>query len=372
MLCSAKLCIVTLAIAGLSSLAMGAGPRGAREVLIYYANETAAEGDELNNYQTVLQWLRSCDDARCVHIVQQLERDLRSFTVAVDAEERALCGLARDEQTGTDVVVFTNRLTRMGKCRIWNRGSSAPEDVSFAIARCGNFVLDSNPLAVPDTLRSALALVAQRFAPAQHRFVLITKSHGTRVYAFVPRLSIRAAETDRESLLNLATHQAVQNPTPVWAAQVGTTKANYLAILEQAGRQHGMRFSLVYLEACKAFTDEMNRLPSNVAGLLLVRDKPDYTNLDYREVLKKTATGQRCSDAMLTGLSDSFVVIQTHEALAESPHGDSWDLRRSVYVMPLGGWLVYLLWNSGRSRQGCERSLPSKTFDREPVSFAAL
>jgi len=60
------------------------------EVLIYYVNETAAEGREAENYDTIIAWLRSGDQAIHRHVAASLLRDRHIFMASVDTEVDAL------------------------------------------------------------------------------------------------------------------------------------------------------------------------------------------------------------------------------------------------------------------------------------------
>ena len=109
--------------------------------------------------------------------------------------------------------------------------------------------------------------MANQFAPAKHEFVLITQSHGSGKKAITPRLIVRAEETNREELLKIAAEQVESDQLPNWAGKLGISKSDYFSILEDAGARLKMRFSLVYLEACNAYTKEI--LPIGCPGMLI-------------------------------------------------------------------------------------------------------
>ena len=103
---SVGLFLVLLSLASTTSLAKDQPS----EVFIYYANETAPEGQEAANYDTIIGWLRSTDNEKHAEIADQLEQDRRIFVAAVDVELNTLLRRLPDIENGPQAVIFTNRL----------------------------------------------------------------------------------------------------------------------------------------------------------------------------------------------------------------------------------------------------------------------
>lgn len=308
------------------------------EVLIYYANETAPDVSEAENYATIMGWLRSSGDAGHRRVAEQLERDVGIFAKAVDVESAEIMLETLSLKSGPEVVIFTNRLVRDGTCLIWKRGAERFETIAFVPPDTDHLVLKSNPLSDRDVFTRALALVAEQFPPPLHRFVLITKSHGSREKALTPRLAVRAEETNREELLKVASPDTPDDELPSWVGRLGVSKADYLTTLAEAGQQRDMRFSLVFLEACEAATEEVgpDRLPPNVDRLLLMRQNSNYINILWADVLRDLQPGERLADAAIEHLPAKFLV-QTHDSPPiNSAPATSWPLW--VYFAPLLAW----------------------------------
>jgi hypothetical protein len=139
------------------------------------------------------------------------------------------------------VVVFTNRLVREHKYLIL-RPSQPPEEFPIEPLPSDNLVLASNPLARADMFARCLQEAADRFDPARHRFILVTKSHGNAKMSMTPRLVVRAEETNREELLAVAANEIPDQDLPAWAERrIGVTKDEYFTTLRDSGRRQGLR-----------------------------------------------------------------------------------------------------------------------------------
>ena len=153
-------------------------------------------------------------------------------------------------------------------------------------------MLNSLPLSNPEVFAAALEQVAQIFPPASYNFVLITKSHGNRTFAIVPRIVVRHEYSSRDEVLAVASasdNEELHN-LPSWVNSIGIRKSEYFSIIERAGVNLGMRFSLVYLEACKSRESLHGdiHLPDNVTRLIAPSGKLEFQNVDFRWVLSGT------------------------------------------------------------------------------------
>jgi hypothetical protein len=243
------------------------------------------------------------------------------------------------------VAIFTNRLVRQGKCLLWKHGWEDVLEIAYPAPTDPNHILTSNPLSRPDSLREVLAFVAGQFDPQKYDFVLITKSHGSTTKAITPRLTVRAEETSRAELLRVASEQIADDELPEWAGRLGISKAEYFAILNEARQRHGMHFSLVYMEACNANTEEVRQqqLPANVDRLMYLRDDANYINLLYADILQGMARGDRLSDAVTRNLPSKFLVLSNGvDGASDSSNGLSMPLW--AYFIPLIVWMAWVLW----------------------------
>jgi len=328
------------------------------EVLIYFANETAPEGDEARNYDVILGWLRSGEHPIHARTVASLERDRRIFPAAVDIEVSDLMDKIPESKRGPEAVIFTNRLVRQGKCLLWKHGSTSFNEVSFAISPNSNYILASNPLSRTDALPAVLAFVAKEFDPHQHNFILVTKSHGSNKKAIIPRLAVRAEETNQEELLKVAKGQMTEGELPEWAGKLGVSKMEYFTILAEAYQRHGMHFSLVYMEACNAYTDDirLGQLPENVDRLLLLGKDAHYINILYGDIIKSIGNDIALADAMTRNLPAKFITIQH---VNTPPLGKKvFTIPLWVYCAPAAVWVAWACWrwrpwrSTGRNGNG--------------------
>jgi len=175
-----------------------------------------------------------------------------------------------------------------------------------------NYILAANPLSKPETLYAALAFAAKEFPPVGHRFILMTGSHGNASKALTPRLAIRAEKTNREEVLRMTAGQPVGETLPEWSGSLGITKTEYVRALADAGRDHGMHFSLVFMEACSAYTNELRpeNLPENVERLMVIRKPCHYINLLLGDILYDMKPSDRLADAMTRGLPPKFLILR--------------------------------------------------------------
>ena len=312
------------------------------EVLVYYANETAPEAREAANYDTVIGWLRTGDHAKHASIANSLMRDRGVFAAAVDVETDVLRNEIPRLQNGPQTIIFTNRLVRQGKCFEWRHGWASFRELGFPVPQDDNYILAANPLSRSDTLRDVLTFVAKEFPPLRHEFLFITKSHGSSRKAVTPRLAVRAEETNREELLRVAADQVGEEQLPDWAGRLGISKDDYFSIFADAGRRLQMNFSLIYSEACNAYTEDVrpDRLPDNVGGLLLIQRDSKYINLLYGDILKRMQPSDRLADVLPRNLPSKFIMISRNLASPLSP--TTWSVPLWVYFTPLALWIVWI------------------------------
>ncbi len=209
-----------------------------------------------------------------------------------------------------------------------------------------NYILAANPLSKPETLYAALAFAAKEFPPVGHRFILMTGSHGNASKALTPRLAIRAEKTNREEVLRMTAGQPVGETLPEWSGSLGITKTEYVRALADAGRDHGMHFSLVFMEACSAYTNELRpeNLPENVERLMVIRKPCHYINLLLGDILYDMKPSDRLADAMTRGLPPKFLILRHGDEAPPDASPPASQTLTWLYFIPLGGWIGWVLW----------------------------
>ena len=187
------------------------------------------------------------------------------------------------------------------------------ETFPFSLKKQSNYIAASHPLSLPENFEQALKLVSERFAPADHRFGLITKSHGNSFLLMVPRITIRHEMISKEALLELI--NTAENPRgiPPWMKDVGTTRLDYFNSIKKIGSKHGIGFTFVFTESCKSRIgiSDLKELPANIETLISPIENVDYSSVDYQEVL---SSGQQPLVAIETRLASLFPGDVAHKS----------------------------------------------------------
>ncbi|MCA9263319.1 MAG: hypothetical protein KDA60_05700, partial [Planctomycetales bacterium] len=312
------------------------------EVVIYVANETAPVGEEQTSYDTIIEWLSSEKSPETERIVASLNLDRRQFANAVDLETSVLSLEIPKQPSSGGLVIVTNRLMREGQCLQWKRLQESVERAPLQIdIGHENLILQANPLSRADILADVVAYAAKEFAPQQHHFVLIVKSHGSGSKVITPRLAVRASETSREEILRVARQEVPEDELPLWTDRIGITKPEFVNILQHAVDQYGMHFSLVYLEACNATAHEFSlaELPAHASQLLVIRERANYLNLLYADIVQQQSEDTPFSQSLLEHASEKFVVIG--EPTSVRANWPAW--KRGVYFLPLVLWVSWMI-----------------------------
>ncbi|EMI43602.1 secreted protein [Rhodopirellula sp. SWK7] len=312
------------------------------EVIIYLANETSPVDDERENYETIIKWLNSERSQETQTIVDSFELDQKMFPLAVDLETTSLAVEVPKQQESSGLVVLTNGMFRSGKYLLWKPGFDRAQETPLPIASSHpNLILAANPLSRADTIAAVLSFVATQFDPNENRFVLVIKSHGSGTKVMTPRLAVRATDTNRNEVLRVANNQAPAGELPLWTDRLGVSKPEFLSILGDAGRHQQMNFSLVYLEACNAMKHEFafDQLPTNVEQLLLIRERANYVNIPYADVVQRQSQCGSFSKALLAILPNKFVVLGGHHRASCTLFSKS--IPDLGYFIPLALWLLW-------------------------------
>ena len=144
-----------------------------------------------------------------------------------------------------------------------------------------------------------------------------------------------------------------QGPPPAWAGKLGIGKPEFLAVLADAGRTHGMRFALVDVEACGTDTPEFARenLPGNVDRFMHVRKGAGKINLLWGDVKRDLRPGERFWESMLRHRTPKFIVVERVPGAATDAIPVA--ARRPFpwwYLLPLCAWVGWAVGRHVRSR----------------------
>ncbi len=183
------------------------------EIIIYYANESAPDGEELQNIQQLETRFLNYPELK--GIVDSLQNDRKVFPAAVDKQlvdlKASLCG---KPQKG--LIAFTNRSLRgpsAASSVLVCQPNKGPEqmDLSRSFSELmkthpklqSNFLATNNPASMTAIFDWALTQTETLFPPATHSYILISKSHGSGQYLLTPKLTMRNADVLEDDIAKL-------------------------------------------------------------------------------------------------------------------------------------------------------------------------
>ncbi len=296
--------------------------RRKKVVLIYYANDTYAPTDDdiaYVNKEALISKLRNGQNSdtlsfdqkdKLKKVAARVADDWNNFRRSVDGDLRylqnAVCktnprydmGLVVFRNFGNDSTTLNEYERTLNYTFCTPAGS--PQNAQLAIPNFQDFRFQSQPLASPLVFRKAIEDVMKNFPMGAYRYVLISKSHGSRDMAIAPHLSVDVRQVpDEDVWRSVVGPVAGQAPTegpqtvsldsdkmsmpildsdkmsmPILdevdsvlmrdpgvvqkaavAQQVGVSKKDYLTTLGRVGGGNpllGMYFPIVFMEACKS------------------------------------------------------------------------------------------------------------------------
>jgi hypothetical protein len=347
-----------------ASMACARTPPARGQVLIYYACETRPTTRERENYETIIDWLESSDRDRAHAIAVALRNEMTLFPAAVDEEIVAIGEFLPHQRANLSAVIFTNGDTRAGKYRYLLSGEREFRAGKISPPRTADYILASNPLAMPEMLRVVLTETARRFPPDTHEYVLVTKGHGGAEMALTVRLARQHETTSREQLLAALDNPQGVPPSPA----IGIRKAEYFSILAEFGKQHEMTFPLVFMEACQGQIEPQlqQQLPTNVALLYTSGGRYlKYQTLPYEELLREVD-----EERLLSVVLDEFMAPR-YLALYRQPSTlSSWWLLL-LFVPLLVGLALYAAKRSRRPQHSRAVSTAETNRDLTTMMMAA-
>ncbi|MEZ4742017.1 MAG: hypothetical protein R3B45_06180 [Bdellovibrionota bacterium] len=257
------------------------------EVLIYYANETSLNKEALLNYQTLSQWLNSDSEGKGPTIAQQIWKDLKQFPAIVDQETKIIEQLA-PQRKDVKVALFTNNLSRQQNYKLYDGTSDSFKTINFPLKSPEHYISASQPNAAPSTFQLALQEVLRNFNPQKHKFSLIIKSHGSRFFIMVPRITIRHELMSKQRLLGIVNGNEHPNKVPDWMQNMGTTREDFFNLIQKVGINYGMEFNFIFTESCKSRIgiDSSFKLPTNISMLISPSENLEYSTIDYQQIFK--------------------------------------------------------------------------------------
>ncbi len=331
-----------------------ANPDERQRLLVYYANETAAEAARSDNYAALLAILRKSANPAALRIAQSVENDARKFAALAARDERDL--LAAAARIGFDLAIFTNARTFAGHYLHYRHAHGTVERRPFpALPPAASVVLATAPLGRQDAFRAALTDIAARYPAGALDMILIANSHGSGDMALMPRVNTDLSTTDAASALAQMLDAGEQGNTPTWATLQGTSKLAFWAELDALARSRGVRFPLVFREACASGLrtwQEFGALPAAV-GIVAHSGMGDMdaTVIDYAAIFAAVPPAGDWLAALERGLASRGIRLNTERTL--------WfwvglitlgEIHVAYYFVPVGLWLGWFALHAMRSR----------------------
>jgi hypothetical protein len=316
-----------------------------QQVLIYYGNETTPAAAGSKNYGVLLTSLRDHGGQQGADLAAAIEDDAKISPAVVRGEVQALlrgCG-----RLNADIVVFTNELTLAGRFMFCRAASSTVETAPFdGVAASPDHILDLTPLSRPEYFRAALERAGALFAERPVEAILLTHSHGGAEMALMPRVSADVADLDSAILRHILDFR---DGNPSWATLKGTSKREYWRALSDVSRAYGMRFALVFRQACESGLDsfaEFRSIPNeiNVIAHTAMADLP-YGKIDYGALLSAAAATPDMAEAFAGNLRAQGMRVDTKWSfLLWLIPVYLWSAPTAIWFTPIGLWACWLAW----------------------------
>jgi hypothetical protein len=201
------------------------------EVIMYYANETAPIGDDLKNFNRLVQVIKNVENSDLESLGKRIEQDKPHFADLVDFEianlEASICGSNRKNAA---LVVFFNRLAREGKFKSCTPGQKltfeTTQDFESVKKKAkSDYRIESHPLVSKEGLKWALKQVKAKFEGKNALVSVILRSHGADTGSILtsPRLALRIDRLDgspedqdkavrEHALKSLSSHSSERSP----------------------------------------------------------------------------------------------------------------------------------------------------------------
>lgn len=319
----------------------GAGHRAcARELLIFYANETSSEALGSLNYRELLSALDGIHDVAASAEANGIRSDALASQDKANRDVLALENAA--VATGVSLTVFTNALALQNKYLRVEAGAEEERHLSF-VQSPRDPVTKYSPLALTDNFNSAITAAVRGFS-SEDEIILIISSHGTEDFAILPRVAGNFTLMNTQALkAELANADSDDLGVPSIQLR-GIRKIELWKALDAVTRRSRVRLSLVFLETCQsaaASWSEYFAIPDAVERIAhtgfspILAEQFDYARLSVAERGETTNTD-------LLPLLISFL-HQTDRVYFDSKYSYwRWPLFMTVAFLPLWAYFVPL------------------------------
>jgi hypothetical protein len=316
-----------------------------KQVLIFYGNETTEAAAASKNYNILLTSLRAYGGEEGSDLASAIEEDAKISPAIVRAEVQSLlrgCG-----RLNADIAIFTNELTLAGRFVFCRATSQNVETVPFGgLAASPDAILNLTPLSRPEYLQAALEHVGALFNSRPVDAFLLTHSHGGADMALMPRVSADVADLDPTTLRHILDFR---DSKPSWAALKGTTKLEYWRVLSQVSRANGLRFALVFRQACESGLDsfaEFRAIPESV-GLIAhtaMSDLP-YGKIGYDALVSAAVATPDAAEALAGNLRTQGIHVDSRRPLLLwLIPVYFWSVPTPIWFAPLALWVCWFIW----------------------------
>ena len=259
--------ILALFLWGLALAGVGTATAEVRRpLLVYYGDETSAQAAQSENYAALFEVLRNSDSPRAAKVAKSIATDAEKFPLLVQRDIDALKVQAR--RLGIDLAIFTNALALEAEYQLFRAQAGVTETHRLPdIPPTSSTILSTSPLSRPEYLSAALLSVAALSPANSLDIVLITNGHGSRDMALIPRVNADLSQAGAALAMREMLESNDNGTPPAWAQPEGTSKLAFWQVLENVTAAHGVRFPLVFREACfsgiRSFT-ELFAVPGSV------------------------------------------------------------------------------------------------------------
>lgn len=325
---------------------VGPGPSAHKKIVIYYANETSKQAADSKNYALLLSVLRKSSNPEAAAIADGIESDTRGFPAVVRRDVKAILAAAR--RLKLDFAAFTNAMALDGRYLFYRSTDDTVETRGLPdLPATSSPILASSPLSRPEVFRAALLEVGSLYPANSVDAVLIANSHGSGEMALMPRVNTDLSSMDAASAMAQLLESGEQGATPPsWAVLQGTNKMDFWRAISDADTAHGIRFPLVFREACASGPGswaEISAVPESVGALAhSAMENIRPADIDYASVFAFDGGNRDWVEGISSGLENFGIHLDTKRTLwfwvALIASGS---VHPALYFMPLALWLVW-------------------------------
>ena len=307
--------ILALFLWGLALSGVGTATAEVRHpLLVYYGDETSAQAAQSENYAALFEVLRNSDSPRAAKVAKSIATDAEKFPLLVQRDIEALKVQAR--RLGIDLAIFTNALALDAEYQLFRAQAGVTEKHRLPdIPPTSSTILSTSPLSRPEYLSAGLLSVAALYPANSLDIVLITNGHGGRDMALIPRVNADLSQTGAALAMREMLESNDNGAPPAWAQSQGTSKLAFWQVLENVTAARGVRFPLVFREACfsgiRSFT-ELFAVPGSVGFIAhSATGSLDGWNLDYAQLLGTVSPGSDWIGSLSANLEREGIHVDT-------------------------------------------------------------